>query len=174
MLRKTTTALALAGVLTFVVAGCGGGDDPAGTNDAGSDEKAAPAADAAQQGGEAAGAAAFCQNAKALYDQLAAAPADPTSSQVQAVFAEAKAMEAPEEIATDWNAILDTLVGPVVHGEIDVNDPAGSAELTSRATGLAESLQRTGTYFDTTCGFGTTTTVAAAPATAAPAPAPEG
>jgi hypothetical protein len=151
----------------LAASGCGGNDDQADANDAESNEEATPAAGATDQGGGAAGTADFCQSAKALYDQLSAAgPAAPTSDEVQGVFEQAKALEAPAEIAADWNAILDTLVAPVVNGEIDVNDPAGTAELTERAGGLAESLQRTGTYFDTTCGFGgTATTVAADPAT---------
>lgn len=151
----------------LVASGCGGNDNQADANDAESNEAATPAAGATDQGGGAAGTADFCQSARALYDQLSAAgPAAPTSDQVQGVFNQAKALEAPAEIAADWNAILDTLVAPVVNGEIDVNDPAGSAELTERAGGLAEALQRTGTYFDTTCGFGgTATTVAADPAT---------
>ena len=172
---KTTTAFALAGALMLVAGGCGGNDDQADANDANdaeSTEEATPAADAAAQGGGAAGPADFCQGAKALYDQLSTvSPAAPTSDQVKVVFQEARALEAPAEIATDWNAILDTLVAPVVNGEIDVNDPAGTAELTERAAGLADSLQRTGTYFDTTCGFGSTTTVPADPAAATTVPA---
>ena len=176
LLRKTTTAFALAGALMLVAGGCGS-DEQANANDNGTgNESTEEGAPAAAQQGAATGASDFCQKAKALYDQLStAAPGSPTSEQVKSVFDKAKALEAPAEIANDWNAILDTLVGPVVNGEIDVNQPAGAQEITQRAAGLAESLQRTGAYFDTTCGFGgAATTIPADPSTpadpATPAP----
>jgi hypothetical protein len=138
LLRNTITALALAGVL--VAGACGGNDNAAGAK---ADAPAAPTDDES-----------FCDKAKALYDELTAAGStDPTSPKVQEVFAEARALDAPAEIAADWTAILDTLVAPVVNGEIDVNDPAGTATLTERAAALGAALQRTGTYFETECGF---------------------
>lgn len=165
MLRNTLIALALTSVLTAGACGGGGNDDSAAAT---SDDKA-ESADAASRDGASTGSESdsesgpgeagesFCENANALYDQLTSAGAsDPTSPEVQAVLDEAKALDAPDEIQADWTAVLDTLVAPVVSGEIDVDDPEGSAELTQRAADLGAGLQRIGTYFETECGFGTT------------------
>jgi hypothetical protein len=143
------TALALAGVLS-AVACSGGNDDTAAAKDEASQADEATTAEAnGQTTGE-----SFCDSAKKLYDQLTtSAPSDPTSPEVQAVFAEAKALDAPAEIAADWTAVLDTLVEPVVSGELDPDDPAATATLTQRAAEIGESLQRTGAYFETECGF---------------------
>jgi len=149
MLRNTMTALALAGVL--VAGACGGNDNAA---EAKSDAPAESSSESGASASDASTGAAFCDNAEALYAELTAAGStDPTSPKVQGVFAEARALEAPAEIAADWTAILDTLVAPVVNGEIDVNDPAGTATLTERAATLGDALQRTGAYFETECGF---------------------
>jgi hypothetical protein len=148
VLRTTITALALAGVLS--AGACGGNDDKAAGADKASSEESGDAAASAEK----TGSAAFCASAKSLYDQLTTAgSADPTSPEVQAVFAEAQALEAPPEIADDWKAILDLLVAPVVRGELDVKDPAGASALAERAAQVGDSLQRTGTYFETECGF---------------------
>lgn len=139
------TALALAGVLT--AAACSGGnDDTAAAKDGASEADEAAAADSGES---------FCQSAEELYDKLtSSAPTDPTSPEVQAVFAEAKALDAPDEIAADWTTVLETLVEPVVNGELDPEDPAAIATLTERAAAIGESLERTGAYFETECGFG--------------------
>ena len=138
------TALALAGVLA--AGACGSNDNKA---------DAQPKAKAAHESKAATTAAEFCASAKTLYDQLTAAgPNGPTSPEVKAVFAEAKALEAPATIAADWTAILDQLVAPVVSGEIDVNNPQSASQLAARASQLGGALQRTGKYFDTQCHFG--------------------
>ena len=151
MLRKTITALALAGVLA--ASACGGRDDKASAN---SDKATTEEAGDGAANAEKAGAAAFCASAQSLYNELTStsAGAEPTSPEVQAVFAKAEALEAPPEIAADWQTILDTLIEPVVTGQIDVNDPAGAQALAERAGQVGDALQRTGTYFDTECGFG--------------------
>ena len=153
LLRNTMTALALAGVLT--AAACSGGnDDTAAAKDEAPEADRTAAAEASSGGSEGGSGESFCDSAKKLYDQLtASAPTGPTSPEVQAVFAEAKALEAPEEIAADWTTVLETLVEPVVNGELDPTDPEATATLTERAASIGESLQRTGAYFETECGF---------------------
>ena len=149
------TALALAGVLT--AAACSGGnDDTAAAKDEApeADEAATAKARSDERSGEGGSGESFCDSAEKLYDQLTtSAPAGPTSPEVQAVFAEAKALDAPDEIAADWTTVLETLVEPVVNGELDPEDPAATAALTERAAAVGESLQRTGAYFETECGF---------------------
>jgi hypothetical protein len=138
------TALALAGVLA--AGACGGNDSKA---------DARPTGKAATPAKETTTAADFCSDAKSLYDQLSTSGAqDPTSPQVKAVFAKAKALQAPKEIASDWNAILDQLIAPVVTGQLDIKDPQGANQLASKAAQLGSALQHTGTYFHTKCGFG--------------------
>lgn len=149
MLRNTLTALALAGALA--ASACGGNDDKAAAD---TDKAKTEESGDAKATAEKTGATAFCSSARSLYDQLTSGTTgDPTSPEVQAVFAEAKALEAPAEIAADWQAILDTLVEPVVTGELDVNNPAHTQALAERAGQVGESLRRTGDYFDTKCGF---------------------
>lgn len=151
MLRNTITALALAGVLA--ASACGGNDDKAAADsDKATTEKSSDGAATAKK----AGAATFCASARSLYDQLTSSSsgAAATSPAVQEVFAKAKALEAPAEIAADWQTVLDTLVEPVVTGQINVNDPAGAQAITERAGQIGDALQRTGAYFDTECGFG--------------------
>jgi len=151
VLRNTITALAVAGVL--VAGACGGGNDDKAA--ARPEKRAAEASKDAATGKAGTVAAEFCNQAKSLYDQLTASGnTDPTSAEAKAVFAKAKALKAPEAIATDWSAILDELVAPVVNGELDVKDPKGASELATRASELGGALQRTGSYFETECDFG--------------------
>lgn len=153
MLRNTITALACAGVLAASACGGGGNDEEAAAE---SDKAATEEPSDAAATAEKTGATTFCAGARSLYDELtsSAAGAEPTSPEVQDVFAKAKALEAPTEIAADWTTILDTLIEPVVTGQIDVDDPAGAQALAERAGQVGEALQRTGAYFDTECGFG--------------------
>jgi hypothetical protein len=149
VLRNTLTALALASAL--VASACGGDDDKAAAD---TDKTKTEESGDAGATAEKTGATAFCSSARSLYDELTTGTAtDPTSPEVQAIFAEAQALEAPAEIAADWQAILETLVAPVVNGELDVNNPAHTQALAERAGQVGESLRRTGTYFDTECGF---------------------
>jgi hypothetical protein len=153
VIRHTVTALAAAGVL--LAGACSSGDG----------NKAAAASDGSTK---AATSEQFCSSAKALYDQLQTAGAtDPSSPAVQSVFAEARDLNAPDEIASDWREVLDALE-PLVDGEVDLNDPAGVATLTDRTAEAADSFQRTGQYFEQKCGFGSTTTAPGAAPTATP------
>ena len=144
MIRHTVTALAAAGVL--LAGACSNGD---GSKPAAASESGAKAATSSEQ---------FCASAQALYDQLENAGAsDPSSPPVQAVFAEARDLAAPDEIASDWTEVLDS-IEPLVSGEVDLNDPAAMATMTDRAAEAADAFQRTGTYFEEECGFGPTAT----------------
>jgi hypothetical protein len=147
------TALAVAGVL--LAGACGGGsndDKAAARNDAKSAESSKASKAATGSGAE---AAEFCSQAKTLYNRLTSSSnTDPTSAEAKAVFAQAKALRAPDAIAADWSAILDKLVAPVVSGELDVKDPKAASELAARASELGGALQRTGAYFENECDFG--------------------
>ena len=154
MIRHTVTALAAAGVL--LAGACSSGDG----------NKAAAASDADAKGDT---SAVFCSSAEALYSELEnAGAADPSSPAVQAVFADARELVAPDEIAADWTEVLDA-IEPLVSGQVDLNDPAAMASITDRTAQAADAFQRTGAYFEDECGFGgTTTTAGMAEAPAAP------
>lgn len=142
--RHTLTVLAAAGAL--LAGACSNGDG----------SKAAAASEDASQ---ATTSERFCASAQALYGELESAGAtDPSSPAVQSVFEEARALAAPEEIASDWAEVLDALE-PLVSGEVDLADPGAMATITDRTAQAADAFQRTGAYFEETCGFGSTTTV---------------
>jgi hypothetical protein len=143
VIRHTVTVLAAAGVL--LAGACSNGDG-------------SKAAAASESGAKATSSERFCDSAQALYDELEnAGAADPSSPAVQAVYAEARELAAPEEIAGDWTEVLDS-IEPLVSGQVDLDDPAAMAAMTERAAGAADAFQRTGTYFEEECGFGSTTT----------------
>jgi hypothetical protein len=149
VIRHTLTALAAAGVLLAGACSNGDGSTPAAASE-GSD------ADAKATTSE-----RFCASAHALYGELESAGAsDPSSPAVQAVFADARNLVAPDEIASDWARVLDALE-PLVSGEVDLTDPNAMASITQRTAQAAEAFERTGTYFEEECGFGSTTTTSA-------------
>lgn len=155
MIRHTVTVLAAAGVL--LAGACSNGDG-------------SEAAAASESGSKATTSERFCNSAKALYDELEnAGAADPSSPAVQAVFADAQQLVAPDEIASDWTEVLDS-IEPLVSGQIDLNDPAAMATMTDRAAEAAGAFQRTGAYFEEECGFGSTATTAAPAPTASVTP----
>jgi hypothetical protein len=145
VIRHTVTVLAAAGAL--LAGACSNGDGG----------KAAAASEAEA---EATTAERFCSSAHALYEQLESAGAtDPSSPAVQAVFESAQQLVAPDEIADDWDQVLDTLE-PLVSGEVDLTDPNAMAAITQRTAHAADAFERTGTYFEEECDFGSTTTSA--------------
>ena len=145
MIRHTLTALAAAGVL--LAGACSNGD---GSKAAAASEGDAKATTSEQ----------FCASAHALYDELESAGAtDPSSPAVQAVFEDAQQLVAPDEIADDWDQVLDSLE-PLVSGEVDLTDPNAMASITQRTAQAADAFERTGAYFEEECDFGSTTTSA--------------
>lgn len=158
----TTTVSLVAGAL--LLGACSGSD---------------PSAEAAEApGSESAEAvAAFCDGARALYDQfISAGINDPANPAVQEVFAAAQELSPPAEIAVDWQTILDSLE-PLVSGQVDVQDPAAMAQFGQEAAANAAAYERVGTYSNQTCGIGPSATTippgpAPAPGDPAVSPAP--
>lgn len=129
----------LVGALGLTAAACSGGG--------GGQAAAEPA--------EPAGAEAFCSSAKRLYDQFTQANvSDPTSPEARRVYDEASQLEPPAEIADAWNESLAVL-GPIVRGEVDMNDPAQVAELGEQAAEIDGQVLES--YFAEECPVGATT-----------------
>jgi hypothetical protein len=148
--RKTTTVSSvIAGALLLAACGGGGGGGSAQASerdDAGEDP-----------------AATFCAGAQALYDQfLAAGNSAPTSPAMQAVYATAESLEPPEDIAADWQTVVDAMT-PVMTGQVDIADPAVAQEFNESLAANAESYQRVGRYVGDVCGIGATTTSVSTP-----------
>ncbi|MGH9209423.1 MAG: hypothetical protein ACRD2C_01930 [Acidimicrobiales bacterium] len=105
----------------------------------------------------------FCSGAQALYDQFVSAGAsDPTSPAMQDVYAGARSLDAPDEIAADWQLILDSLE-PLMTGQVDIDDPAAMRELNTQATANAPAYDRVGTYVGENCEIEAATTTTTAP-----------
>jgi hypothetical protein len=147
MSRHTVTVLAAA--VGLLVGACSNGGAPGDGAASGRVDSVPTRAETSSE--------QFCAGAAALYDELErAGTSDPTSPEVQTVFAQAQAMEVPPSIVDDWQAVLESMA-PFVAGEVDLDDPDAMALATQRFTSAAPAYQRIGTYLDDECGFGTTT-----------------
>jgi hypothetical protein len=133
---RTLAGALLVGALGLPAAACSGG---------GGDQAAAEPAESAREEG-------FCSAAQQLYDQFTQANvSDPTSPEARRVYERAQRLEPPSEIAEAWEQSM-TVLGPIVRGEVDMNDPAQVAEVGEQAAEIDGELLET--YFAEACPVG--------------------
>lgn len=133
----TSAALGVGALLLAACGGGGGGGGSEGASETTRDERAAEARAAAQASVE----AKFCRGADQLYNQFQVG--GQTSANGQEMFAAARALTAPDEIAADWETTLDALE-PLVN-------PAATPEVDLQAAQETGVLDRVGNYINDTC-----------------------
>jgi ABC-type glycerol-3-phosphate transport system substrate-binding protein len=141
---------AAAGVVLFL-AGCGGGDSRDGA-------AASPAATTAAETSPS-GDADFCEQAADIDHRVDAAVSDlgPDSSLPDAVSqltAELRAIEAPDAIAADWNALasgLDRLADAIA--DVDLSDPSTFDALDQAGSAVSAAGDRVDAYLREQCGI---------------------
>ena len=142
-----------------VLSGCGAsGDDEPPATDAGP----APSSAAEGTGGQAAGSE-FCTAATALQEQVVTTLGerpDPAAvrSALQQAAAGFRAVEPPEEIATDWHTLGDGVEQiATALASTDVEDPAGRAALEEQVGQLQAQVgpasAAVGAYLRDECGI---------------------
>jgi hypothetical protein len=155
-MRKKIIALAAAGVLLF--AACSGDDDDDAaatdaadtTQEAGGGDTNAPddgdSADAADNGGGG-GGGGFCDEASQLFQTTSGL--DP-NEQLDA----ADALEPPEEIADDWNKLIDgSREAAESTADFDPNDPEASEQFQEEYEELMAATTNVYTYLGEECGL---------------------
>ena len=159
-MRPTLTAcrsgLSVAAAVVLLSA-CGGSDE--GTSASGSGE---PSSSASESSAESAGSK-FCTDAAAIQERLGSTlddQSDPTAlpQALQQAAAEIRAVEAPPEIAADWNTLADGVEQiAAAFGSIDFNDPnalAGfQAQLGELQTQLSTASTNVENYLRDDCGL---------------------
>ena len=169
-MRRTLTAcrsgLSVAAAVVLLSA-CGGSDE--GSSASGSSE---PSAGASESGADAA-ASQFCTDAAAIQERVGSTlndqsdPADLPQA-LQEAAAEIRAVEAPPEIATDWNSLADGVEQiATAFATIDVSDPNAlatfQAEVGEVQAQLTTASTNVETYLREECGLDTGANEPAAP-----------
>jgi hypothetical protein len=142
---RSGLSVAAAAVL---LSACGGSDE--GGSASGSSETSARASES--------GASAdsqFCTDAAAIQERVGSTlndQSDPTAlpQALQEAAAEIRAVEAPPEIAADWNALADGVEQiALAFGEIDFNDPNALTTFQSQVGELQAELGTASTNVET-------------------------
>jgi len=162
------SGLSVAAAVVLLTA-CGGSDE--GTPAASSDTSE-PSSSAAESSGNSADSQ-FCTDADAIQERVGATldeQSDPAALQqaLRQGAAEIRALEPPQEIATDWNALADGVEQIAVSFEsIDINDPNALAtfeqEVGQLQAQLATASTNVGNYLRDECGLDTGTEDPAVP-----------
>jgi hypothetical protein len=155
-MRKKITALAAAGILLF--AACSGDDDDdaatdttqadgSGGGDAADDNATdSPDANASDDGGGG-GGGGFCDEAGRLFETTSGM--DP-EEQLDA----AEALEPPDEIADDWNRLIEgSRQAAEDAADFDPNDPGASEEFQQQYDDLMDATTNVYTYLGEECGL---------------------
>lgn len=164
------TGVSLAAAVLLLTA-CGGSDDESSSASGGS-SSSAPESTASESGGDNADSE-FCTAAAAVQERVGSTVNDPSQQAnlpqvLQETATEIRAIEAPSEIADDWNALADGADQlSAVIGSVDPADPNALAtieerlgEVTSRLTSASVNVE---TYLREECGIGPEATEPASP-----------
>jgi hypothetical protein len=169
-MRRTLTAcrtgLSVAAAVVLLSA-CGGSDE-----DSSASSTSEATSSASESSAEAAGSE-FCTQAAVIQERVGATLTDQTDPTalpgvLQQAATEIRAVEPPEEIAADWNALADgveQIAG--AFGSIDFNDPNAVAtfqqQIGQLQTELATASTNVETYLRDECGLESTGDEPAAP-----------
>jgi hypothetical protein len=171
-MRRTLTVcrsgLSVAAAVVLLTA-CGGSDD--GGSTAASETTASETSSSASE--TSAANEEFCAQASTIQQRVGSTLTDQTDpaaipTALQEAATEIRAIEPPEEIAADWNALADGVeqIAAAFSG-IDFNDPNALAtfqqEIAALETQLGDASTNVQTYLAEECGLGTGPTESAAP-----------
>ncbi len=131
-MRRTLIGLAAAGLLA--VTGCSDSDSGGG--------------DAASSGGGS--TEEFCADFQALDDRFSEDPE--AANDTDAVLEALEELDPPEEIADDFQTVVDVTRQTA---DVDVEDPEALAEAQELSENAAEANERVGTFLDDECGVDT-------------------
>jgi hypothetical protein len=144
--------LSVAAALVLLTA-CGGSES----------DSASDTGEAAPTTSESGADSEFCQEAAGIDERLSSTlenPEDPTAlpQALQEAAAEIRAIDPPEEIADDWNALADGVEQIAqVFASIDVNDPNAVAQFEQQVGQLESELSSASTnvenYLRDECGI---------------------
>jgi len=138
-----------------LLSACGGSDEDGSA--AGSSESSPSASETAAAAGS-----EFCTEAASIEERVSASftEADPTSlgQVLQEGVAEIRGIEAPPEIAADWEALADGLEQiAAAFADVDLTDPAAQQELGQKVAELQGPLDEASTnvenYLRDECGL---------------------
>ncbi len=135
-MRRTLIGLAAAGLL--LVTGCSDSDDDT-------------ASTGGESGGESSGGGTteeFCTEFQALDDQFSENPE--AASDPDQVIAALEGLDPPEEIADDFETVLEVSRQTA---EVDIEDPDAVAEAQELGASAAEANQRVSTFLQDECGI---------------------
>ena len=152
------SGLSVAAAVVLLTA-CGGSEEaPSAASSNASEPSSSAAESAANSGGS-----QFCTDAAAIQDRVGATldeQADPAalSQALRQGAAEIRALEPPQEIAADWNALADGVEQIAGSFEsIDINDPNALAtfeqEVAQLQAQLATASTNVGNYLRDECGL---------------------
>jgi hypothetical protein len=160
------TGLSVAAAVVLLSA-CGGSDE--GSSASGSGETGASASESTAEPAD----SQFCTQAAAIQERVGAGltdPSDPAAlpGALQQAVAEIRAVDPPEEIEADWNALADGVEQiAVAFGSIDFNDPNAVATFQQQVGDLQAELTTASTnvenYLRDECGIESTGDDPAAP-----------
>ena len=150
-----------------LLSACGGSDEGSSASDSG--ETSASAAESSAESAD----SPFCTQAAAIQERVGASltnQSDPAAlpGALQQVVTEIRAVDPPEEIAADWNALADGVEQiAVAFGSIDFNDPNAVATFQQQVGDLQAELSTASTnvenYLRDECGIESTGDEPAAP-----------
>jgi hypothetical protein len=153
-LTMCRNGLSVAAALVLLTA-CGGSDDNSASSDTSEASPSASESSAADS--------EFCTEAASIQERIGSTmenSQDPAAlpQALQEAATEIRAIEAPEEIADDWNALADGAeqIGQAI-ASIDPNDPNALATLEQQVGDLTSRLDEAGTnvenYLRDECGI---------------------
>jgi hypothetical protein len=134
-----------AAVVLLTACGGGGDEEPAATSSSPASSSAAPSSEPGGTATPDPAAAEFCQQVSAAFSALetavgTAGPAE-VAGQLPEVVATLETVEAPADIAPDWNALLDGLRQlESTAASLDLNTPEGQQQFNDAEAQLTEQL----------------------------------
>jgi hypothetical protein len=159
------TGLSAAAAFVLLTA-CSGGDD---TDSSASAESTTPSSASETT---AAASSEFCGQAAAVQERVGATfsgSSDPTTlpAVLQKAATEIRAIQPPEEIASDWTSFADGIEQIAAAAQIDFTDQAAVATFQQQAGALQQqygtAFTNVETYLSDECGFTDTPTETSAP-----------
>jgi hypothetical protein len=165
-MRSTLTVCrtGLCAAALVVLTACSGGDG----NDSSASAKSTTASSASET---TAGASSseFCTQAAAVQERVGATFSDPTTlpAVLQEAATQIRAIDPPEELASDWKSFADGIEQIASAAKIDFNDQAAVATFRQKAGALQQqygaAFTNVETYLRDECGITGTSTETSAP-----------